>query len=146
MNSFGLPYRVVPIEDPRSGCHLWTGGVNQDGYGLVKRGKHTMMAHRWYWIQYNGPIPDGLQLDHLCRNPRCVNPDHLEPVTNRENVMRGQSPHVVISLSGRCKRGHEFTAENSIHKTDGGRQCRACQRDAARRSYHRRKVRNNATL
>lgn len=147
VNVFGYPYRVVPIEDPRTGCHLWTGGVNQDGYGLLERGGKSMMAHRWYWIQFRGPIPEGMQLDHLCRNHRCVNPDHLEIVTNRENVMRGESPHVVLSRLNHCKRGHEFTSENTIQKSGGGRQCRTCQYEARRRYERRRRAKvNNASI
>jgi hypothetical protein len=130
--------RVRVEVDDETGCHLWTGAVNQDGYGLLGRGSFTGMAHRWFWIERHGPIPDGMKLDHLCRNPRCVNPDHLEVVTNRENVMRGEGPTVVASRANVCLRGHPLSPENTIVKTDGSRQCRRCQRVANNRSYRRR--------
>lgn len=131
----GSEIRVHPIVDEETGCHNWPGAVNGDGYGLLERGGRSMSAHRWYWIQANGDIPEGMKIDHLCRNPRCCNPAHMEVVTNRENVMRGMSPHVIASRENRCMRGHEFTPENTIQKSCGGRQCRECQRVAARRSY-----------
>ena len=140
-------FRVFPVEDSETGCHVWPGAKNADGYGLLGRGGKSMAAHRWFWIQRHGPIPEGMKLDHLCRNPACVNPDHLEIVTNRENVMRGTSPHVLLSLKNECKRGHALTERNTIHKSDGGRQCRSCQREAAKRSYHKLKGgRRNATV
>lgn len=77
-------YRV----DPDTGCWLWLGCKSPLGYGYVKRSGHRA-AHRLYYTEHVGPIPDGLVLDHLCRNPSCVNPDHLEPVTNAENGRRG---------------------------------------------------------
>lgn len=97
-----------------------------------------MAAHRWYWIEQKGPIPAGMVIDHLCRNVRCCNVEHMEVVTNREHVMRGQSPHVLLSIAGHCKQGHPFTEENTLRKPGTGRQCRQCQREANRRSYHRR--------
>lgn len=140
----GNDIRVYPIPDPVTGCHVWPGTVNQDGYGLLGREGRSMMAHRWYWIQANGEIPSGLVIDHLCRNRRCCNPEHMEVVTIRENVLRGVSPNVLLSRANRCKRGHEFTDANTIQKSDGGRQCRTCQREANRLSYQRRRA--NATV
>jgi hypothetical protein len=71
-----------------SGCHEWTGAAVQRGYGVLTVGGQGWLAHRLSWVLHNGPVPDGLELDHLCRNPRCVKPDHLEPVTPAENVRR----------------------------------------------------------
>lgn len=71
-----------------SGCWNWVGGQSSDGYGVWSlRGAVTRRAHRIMYERHKGPIPQGLQLDHLCRNRLCVNPDHLEPVTNRENIL-----------------------------------------------------------
>jgi hypothetical protein len=71
-----------------SKCWIWTGNLNDRGYGLVS-GMKSRLAHRAFWIEKNGPVPDGLELDHLCRNRACVRPDHLEPVTHKENMVRG---------------------------------------------------------
>lgn len=75
--------------EPNSGCWLWAGADNGDGYGKF-RGEY---AHRLSYKRHKGPIPDGMHLDHLCRVPCCVNPDHLEPVTNKENARRGRAGH-----------------------------------------------------
>src|SRR5688500_4996363 len=75
--------------DKTSTCWLWTGARHPLGYGHVRYGNRTSAAHRVAWELINGPIPEGLTLDHLCRVPACVRPDHLEPVTHRENVRRG---------------------------------------------------------
>jgi hypothetical protein len=76
------------VEDA-NGCWIWVKSVNKKGYGQLKRGSATSHAHRWYYEQAKGPIPAGLVIDHLCRVRACVNPDHLEPVTNQENIARG---------------------------------------------------------
>lgn len=131
---------VVPVVDPVTGCHNWSGSLDEKGYGQLGRGGRAMKAHRWYWIQRHGEIPEGLQLDHLCRNRRCVNPDHLEPVTNRENQLRGMAPTIVAHRENRCLRGHELTPENTVQKTTGARQCRICNRMTHNRGYARRKA------
>lgn len=116
-------------------CWEWTGAHNPGGYGRIggggKRGP-SLLAHRVLYERMVGPIPDGLTLDHLCRNPSCVRPDHLEPVTNRENILRGTSPVADRARQTHCIRGHAFTAENTYtHPQRGTRHCRAC--DAERR-------------
>lgn len=110
------------------GCWVWTGALNASGYGAVGRDSKVLRVHRVTYELLVGPIPDGLQLDHLCRNRACCNPEHLEPVTNRENWLRGQHHTAVMLRDGVCKRGHQMTAENTRVRSDGSRCCRECNR------------------
>ena len=116
--------------EPNSGCWLWLGKINNQGYGWAgKRGS----AHRALYIALRGPIPNGLILDHKCRVRCCVNPDHLEAVTDRENVARGFSPSAVNARKTHCIRGHELAGDNLYRMPDGDRACRACRNEASRR-------------
>lgn len=110
-------------------CWLWTGRIGKRGYVDVWSpiAKKTMRAHRVVYELLVGPIPDGLMLDHLCRTRHCVNPDHLEPVTVRENTLRGFGPTAQHARQTHCKRGHPFDDQNTIH-TKFGRNCRECQK------------------
>lgn len=111
------------------GCWEWTGSINNKGYGRTSVKRRPVYAHRVAYELCVGPIPDGHELDHLCRNPRCVNPEHLEPVTHRVNLLRGQSPMAHQARQTHCLRGHPFDAENTYHRPDReGRQCRTCNR------------------
>lgn len=114
--------------DPETGCWLWTGYLTPRGYaaGTVAMKKGVRM-HRVTYAQLRGPIPDGLQLDHLCRVRHCINPWHLEAVTCRENLMRGDTIAAANASKTHCKRGHEFTPENTYRPPAGGRICRACR-------------------
>lgn len=125
-------WRFVSPE-PMSGCYLWMGADNQVGYGQMTINGRRVLAHRLSYEMYKGPIPDGLELDHKCRVRCCVNPDHLEPVTRRENVMRGQSPTRFNAEKTHCKRGHEFTIENTKIEPPNHRSCRTCIRERRRR-------------
>lgn len=123
----------------KGGCWEWTGPRTINGYARMSLSKtRHCVAHRVIYELFRGPIPDGLDLDHLCRVRHCVNPAHLEPVTRRENVMRGESPKIKAHLAGRCVRGHEMTAQNTYISPKGVRQCRECNRiREARRSRNR---------
>lgn len=77
------------ITQGKGECMLWTGCLSEDGYGSFRDDGSTHLAHRWNWIRVNEPVPSGRELDHKCRVRNCVNPDHLEPVTHHENVLRG---------------------------------------------------------
>jgi hypothetical protein len=108
------------------GCWLFTGQIDRGGYGLFWYEDRLRGAHRVSYELYVGPIPDGLHLDHLCRNRACVNPAHLEPVTNRENTLRGILPN---KLKTHCKWGHPYSEENTwTDPKTGWRQCRTCNR------------------
>lgn len=114
-------------------CWLWTGAVSS-GYGTLYIDNRNVYAHRFSYELHVGPIPHGKQIDHLCRVQPCVNPDHLEAVTPRTNILRGNAPSAVAVRTNRCRRGHEFTEENTYWRPDGrGRQCRACARLRERR-------------
>lgn len=109
-------------------CWEWTGARNAYGYGVFKLDGRVVMAHRFSYEAEVGLIPDGLQLDHLCRVRHCVNPAHLEPVTSRENLLRGSTITAANAAKTHCKRGHEFTPENTYVDKKGRRDCRACRR------------------
>lgn len=115
------------------GCWLWVAADNGVGYGAFWDGNRQVSAHRWAYEALVGPIPEGLVLDHLCRTRHCVNPDHLEPVTPRENVMRGNTLAAKRASQVSCHRGHPYD-EKSTDSADGRRRCRACKKmtDAAR--------------
>lgn len=111
------------------GCWEWIGTKRNKGYGsFYIHGTFYVQAHRFCYELLSGPIPAGLTLDHLCRNTSCVNPDHLEPVTNRENTLRGFNPCAMNARKTRCKNGHEFTQENIFRNYRGGRGCVTCNR------------------
>jgi hypothetical protein len=118
--------------DRRGRCWIWTGRTDDYGYGHIKVAGRTLKTHRVAWTLERGEIPADLVLDHhhhsTCGNPRCVNPDHLEPVTNRENIRRGKSPTAVNAMKTHCKRGHPLSGDN-VTIQHGRRNCRLCQKE-----------------
>lgn len=114
-----------------SACLLWAKPYG-NGYGYLCLRGQRVLAHRVSFQLANGPIPDGKVIDHLCGNTRCVHPDHLDAVDQRENVHRGYARSVSVARRNdktHCKHGHEFTPENTYTRPDGKRSCRQCQRD-----------------
>jgi hypothetical protein len=121
--------REGPPSDSGGRCWNWTGTGTKHGYGQVSVDGVHRYAHRVSYELHRGPIPDGLTIDHLCRNRRCVNPAHLEPVTQAENTRRAADAVEI------CPAGHAYDAVNTyVHPTSGYRQCRACDRERHRRS------------
>jgi hypothetical protein len=119
-----------------TGCWEWTAFINQYGYGQIyAHGKYGRQAHRIAFELIEGPIQDGLELDHLCRVRHCINPAHLEPVSHRENLIRIPG----YGTKTCCPAGHEYTPENT-YVLRSVRHCRPCNRAAAKRLYDRKKA------
>lgn len=134
-------------KDPETKCWNWTGYVGPNGYGACALSGESV-AHRWSYKTFVGPIPDGLDLDHLCRNRRCVNPEHLEPVTRAENLRRGEGPKLTSERRRaikRCAQGHLFSPANTLLRgTQGGakkghRLCKKCHYQRWRNWYARKR-------
>lgn len=140
---FDLFWSKVAISN--DGCWEWTGALNSGGYGQSWAGvsgngrRVQVRAHKLAYVALVGAFDDTtLQLDHLCRNRRCVNPRHLEPVTGRVNTLRGKTITARNATKTHCDRGHEFSGDNLMPQPDGSRACRECGRARAR-EYQRRK-------
>lgn len=114
----------VDIQDD---CMMWTAYCLPSGYGMTSEGTYP---HRLMYEIFIGPIPPDTEIDHLCRNPSCINPEHLEAVTHLENVRRGEK-----AQRTHCIHGHEFTIANTRVRPNGTRACRTCVRERARRYY-----------
>lgn len=114
------------VKVDRSGeCHLWMGARLPKGYGRFWDGRRAVYAHRFAYERAKGPIPDGLCIDHLCRTPACVNPEHLEAVTLRENVVRGDTIIAREVAATHCYYGHPLDGRRS----NGRRYCKRCHRE-----------------
>ncbi len=118
--------------DKTQTCWLWTAYTMPNGYGQFRYEGRMRLAHRLSYEWLIGPIPTGLQLDHLCRVRHCVNPAHLEPVTTRINLLRGEGFSAANARKTHCINGHEFTRDNTRSWKDSIRICRACDRERHR--------------
>jgi hypothetical protein len=128
-----------------SGCWLWEGKPNKSGYGQVRDRGRWPVVHKIVYEALVGPVPDGLQLDHLCHDPRtcnlgeecphrrCVRPSHMTPVTPKQNTLRSNAVTALNGAKSQCVNGHEFTEENTYIRPKGGRTCRVCTRLASKR-------------
>lgn len=118
------------------GCWEFQSARDPEGYRTLSVGGRTRRAHRVAYELLVGPIPEGLTLDHLCRNTGCVNPDHLEPVTHRVNILRGRGLAAQNAAKTHCIHGHPLSIENTYVSARGQRQCRTCNlRRAAQRRF-----------
>lgn len=130
---------------PRTRCWVWTaatGGKGKWPYGIVSHKKRMSMAHRVSYELLVGPIPDGFDLDHKCRNTLCINPDHLEPVTHQENIRRG---YALKPKTTHCRLGHEMTEANTYMKPARAkkvahRECRTCRATQIKAHYARKEA------
>lgn len=126
--------------DILSGCWLWKGCITKKGYGLFKFNNVSLGAHRFSYQYWNGDIPKQLQIDHLCRTRNCVNPEHLEVISIKENIRRGISYNQELTY---CKNGHKFTKENTMIRLTGGRMCRSCHNYNSAKSRIKIKIRGS---
>jgi hypothetical protein len=121
-----IRFREKAVVDP-GGCWLWTGATSSTGYGNFWMDRRYVGAHRAAYLMFRGPVPEGLELDHLCRVRRCVNPFHLEAVTRQINTLRGTGPSAENATKTHCKRGHELAGDNLYVTRPGTRTCKACK-------------------
>ncbi len=129
-----LERALAKVEKQENGCWLYAGSLDKDGYGLMGvTGSGTQRVHRLAYAVLTGPIPDGMEIDHLCRVRNCMNPAHLEAVTRQVNSLRSESFAAINARKTHCIHGHEFTPENTYYRTPTHRQCRQCGREAALR-------------
>jgi hypothetical protein len=123
-----LPERIAAKIKAEGDCWQWTGAYAGKGYGGTWLNGRHYRAHRAVWELLVGPISEGMTLDHLCRNRRCVNPAHLEPVAMRENIMRGEGVGARNARKTHCPLGHPYEGGNLYVAPDGQRRCRICMK------------------
>ncbi len=122
------------------GCWLWTSKLNNVGYGTMKIFGGYALAHRLSYELFVGSIPEGLVIDHLCHNRACVNYEHLEPVTSRENILRGKGLAAQNAVKTHCPKGHPLSGDNVRYCAGRRRQCRTCSIESQRQGRRRRGV------
>ena len=124
-------------------CWIWIAGRGSGGYGRFYTNGQTVPAHRWAYESLRGTVPNGLILDHLCRNRQCVNPEHMEPVTNKQNVLRGAGITAQEAERTHCPAGHVYDLLNT-HFYQGRRYCKRCRNEWNRQYSQRPEVKSRA--
>lgn len=125
------------VQVEQNGCWRWLGCKAKNGYGRLTLNRKALYAHRYAYCMFKGEIPEGLDLDHLCRTRDCVNPAHLEPVTRQVNLLRGETIVASASKATCCPKGHPYLGRNLILKRDGSRACRSCSNIRDQQRYER---------
>jgi hypothetical protein len=120
------------VRNDEGGCWPWLGAHTKAGYGVLSVKRERVYAHRYAYTLFKGPIPEGLQLDHLCRNRGCCNPEHLEAVTRRENILRGVAPAAQHAKKTHCPKGHAY---DRVRR--GQRECKRCHADRQLARYYK---------
>ena len=118
------------LPEPNTGCWFWVGGLSKNGYGQFWLLGRTVSAHRFSYFLFRGSLDDSLVIDHLCRTPSCVNPQHLDLVSQSVNVLRGNGPALTKERKGsktHCPHGHRYEGRNLIVRENGDRVCRTCK-------------------
>lgn len=138
-NPYALKYVerfLQRVEVDSNGCWRWASTLNNKGYARMGMYHRLVLMHRWAYILFRGVILPGLELDHLCSTPCCVNPDHLDPVTHKENNQRGNSISTKHAQKTHCPQGHPYDEENTSYTRGKGRACKTCRREKSR-PYHK---------
>jgi len=131
-------HRKIEAGPEPTACWLWTGCLRDHrGYGSIRASGRTFAPHVMSYLIHKGPVPKGLELDHLCHVPRCFNPEHLEPVTHTENMLRGRSPNLEKET---CLRGHPYHYRFRASTGRLRRDCRTCINAAQKKRYHESKA------
>lgn len=125
--------------EPNTGCSLWIGDNVKGGYGRICINRKKLLAHRVMYYLYKGDIPKSMTIDHVCNNPFCVNPIHLQAISMKDNTMRGSSFSKINSLKTHCPQHHEYDEKNTFKYKDGRRGCRACMNKKSLDNYYKKK-------
>jgi len=120
---------MTPGNGPDGNCWLWKGRLSKEGYANVTYKGKLKGSHVHFYEYYIGPVPEGLELDHWCRNRHCVRPGHLEAVTHQENMLRGNTIVAKFAMTTHCPQGHEYTPENTYVNPKGSRLCITCRQE-----------------
>lgn len=131
--------RILRHIDRSSGCWVWCGRLKDNGYATIVHNKKCCYVHRVTYAHYKGPIPADCEIDHLCRNRACCNPDHLEAVPHLVNMLRGYTIIATNAAKTHCPQGHKFTPENTS-MAKGCRSCRTCDRTRSSARYYKQKL------